>query len=438
MCKLSSVSYAKHFDKLFRFFRAYISRDSKSILFRQIIESLLSFWETKSDSVLHEKIQVTLMNNLKDSHTLLERPMTSKDLEILFSKSRLDLGEFFITDSITRWLGHADRLVDLILAHRLNLVGVLPSIIASEVSNASLFNKYFSKYLPYHRVDSFTNFVLTRLNKGKEISVDYILLENQKFKSRDFHNFVVQAAEKQNLPSVFSVREEDLELLLGFKKMNGMGSGDWFVTFHDRASTSYDFERNVSFESYIPAIEEVIARGGWVVRMGAFDVSRVNYTNPNFINYAESGQRNDQLDVALLATSRFHLGSSSGVAEIPRMFGRPVLWTNVTNLHDHFVKPGSLMLPQKIKRLERSDSRCVAGHEDCDPLFLSPSDLKFEILTLRCEWVKNSPSEILDGVREILSGVKQESSYQEMVYRRFQEHGIDSLTRVCNSSQIFS
>jgi putative glycosyltransferase (TIGR04372 family) len=359
-----------------------------------------------------------------------------ESLITLLTETKVNLGNYFFSNRVTRWFGHADRIVDIIAAKKLGIISVMPSVIASDVSNDWLFENFISKEIPFHRVDPLTCFSLSQLNGIYEIDVDFIRLEGTFYNSRDFHNLIVDKWEESKRGPIFSLDENNLVNLVRFENQNNIGPDEWHVTFHNRSSPHYAFERNVSFESYIPAIEEIISRGGWVIRLGKYDPQSITYSNPKFINYAQSPLSSDRLDLQLLATCKFHLGSSSGVSEIPRMFGKQVLWTNVPGSHNHFKKTHGLMLPMYPRRIKKTNALCVKNHLDCDPLFLPPTILEREISLKSCEWVKNSPDEILDAVREILASSTMESNYQTLLRQRLEEHGLTHLTRTCNSSQM--
>src|SRR5262249_31175182 len=89
--------------------------------------------------------------------------------------------------------------------------------------------------------------------------------------------------------------------------------------------------RNADIESYVPAIKSIVRQGGWVLRMG-HPVKRSTPPVDGLIDYANSGQRADWMDIFLCARSRFFLGTQSGLSYVPNVFGVPTIMTNYISL----------------------------------------------------------------------------------------------------------
>jgi putative glycosyltransferase (TIGR04372 family) len=106
----------------------------------------------------------------------------------------------------------------------------------------------------------------------------------------------------------------------------GLPAGAWFVCVHCREE-GYDRQpvhraRNASIDSYAPAMEAVIARGGWCIRMGEPSVKPLSPL-PGVIDYAHSHFRSDWMDIFLCARARFFLGCASGLSCVATVFGVP-------------------------------------------------------------------------------------------------------------------
>lgn len=96
---------------------------------------------------------------------------------------------------------------------------------------------------------------------------------------------------------------------------------------HDWSVHDY---RDANIQNYILAIQELINRGYFVIRMGAKVKEPVNFKNPKFIDYAYNGMRTDFLDIYLGAKCEFCISSSSGWDAVPGfLFRKPVLITNL-------------------------------------------------------------------------------------------------------------
>jgi len=113
----------------------------------------------------------------------------------------------------------------------------------------------------------------------------------------------------------------------------GMPQGAWFVSLHvrerepDGTQSGINAIRNADISSYFPAIAEITRRGGWVIRMGDPSMAPLPAL-PNVIDYCHSAVRSDWMDIFILARSRFLIGTNSGPAFVPVLYGTPAVLTN--------------------------------------------------------------------------------------------------------------
>jgi putative glycosyltransferase (TIGR04372 family) len=113
----------------------------------------------------------------------------------------------------------------------------------------------------------------------------------------------------------------------------GVPKGAWFVALHVRESrwggrrAGLRSILNADIASYLPAIAEITRRGGWVVRMGDPDMSPLPAL-AKVVDYCHSDLYADWMDVFIVACCRFMLGTSSGPAYIPALYGVPSVLTN--------------------------------------------------------------------------------------------------------------
>lgn len=114
----------------------------------------------------------------------------------------------------------------------------------------------------------------------------------------------------------------------------GVPEGAWYVGLHvreggfhgDAAGTGGE-HRNSRIEDYLPAIAAVTARGGWVVRLGDPSMSPLQPA-AQVIDYAHCAEKSAEMDLFLLATSRFVIGTTSGLTTAALAFDTPMLLVN--------------------------------------------------------------------------------------------------------------
>jgi putative glycosyltransferase (TIGR04372 family) len=184
----------------------------------------------------------------------------------------------------------------------------------------------------------------------------------------------------------------------------GLPPGAWFVCVHSRgggyspSDEKYHSYRNVSIDSYLPAMQDIIDCGGWCIRMGDPSMEPLA-PMPNTIDYACSPLKSDWMDVFLCARCRFFLGSCSGLFLISSVFGVPSALTNMAPLSCVYsVFRKDLTIPKIV--LDR-----MGVPMSFASVFASPiADMRFSenFDAAGVTLVANSPEETRELAREML------------------------------------
>lgn len=136
----------------------------------------------------------------------------------------------------------------------------------------------------------------------------------------------------------------------------GVPADAWFVGLHVREPGYQPHHRalhgvlNGNIQDYLPAIDEIVQRGGWVIRMGDPSMSPLPHL-PNVLDYCHSAIRSDWMDVFLAASSRFFIGTSSGVCYVAQDYGVPCVLTNWWPPAQRPWQPGDIFVPKLIRPL---------------------------------------------------------------------------------------
>jgi putative glycosyltransferase (TIGR04372 family) len=113
----------------------------------------------------------------------------------------------------------------------------------------------------------------------------------------------------------------------------GVPRGAWYVCLHVRSSgfkpvhDQLHDTLNADIATYDRAIDAIVERGGWVIRMGDVSMARLP-ARTGVVDYAHSPQKSHSMDVFLCGTCRFYVGTSSGLAYVPSLFDVPCVFTN--------------------------------------------------------------------------------------------------------------
>lgn len=210
--------------------------------------------------------------------------------------------------------------------------------------------------------------------------------------------------------------------------------GAEFVCFHARSSGYYRTQfqktdadllerrqafRNTEVESYLPALETLVARRGChAFRMSAVRERPLPATDPRIVDYVNDF-RSPEMDVFLMANCRFHISCGAGPDSIAELFRRPVVFVNYPLLAAvHSWLPHVIIL--KRYWLE-DEQRCMTFREimETDAGFILDT-AEYERRGIRL--LDNTAEEIKEAVLEMdarLDGSWEETPEDEEHQARF-------------------
>ena len=187
----------------------------------------------------------------------------------------------------------------------------------------------------------------------------------------------------------------------------GVPDGKWFVCMHVRepgfspGDEAVHAHRNGDPYALIPAVSEIVKRGGWCVRMGDPSMSRLPDTE-GLIDYAHHPMRSARFDVVLCAHARCFIGNSSGLALVSSVFGVPSVLVNMIPLSALGPLPADLTIHKLLRSI--SDDRLIRF----DEILGSPAgDFRYAKLYADAGLmpIENDAEEILAVVCEMLDRI---------------------------------
>ena len=233
---------------------------------------------------------------------------------------------------------------------------------------------------------------------------------NKVFYKCQAYRFFHQKWEQEERGALLQLSESDLEKGRQELERLGLGPEDWFVCLHIREQgyatadgNDVDFNkmRNVEVSAYLPAIEEITRRGGWVIRLGGKHHSPLPQM-PKVIDYPNLPDPIHGMEVFFCAKNKFFLGCTSGPSAIPKLFDRPVLLTDAFSLPDMNVASLTTILPKRV--YSRSDRRYLRINELYDsPLTTAVHHKILEAFGLEVEC--NSPEQIRRAVIDFMASL---------------------------------
>lgn len=213
----------------------------------------------------------------------------------------------------------------------------------------------------------------------------------------------------------------------------GIGQNNWFVCIfaRDRAYLDDVFHydeadkqsgrmlpddyRDSDIDSLYLAIDEILARGGFVIRLGKVVAKQMSYKHDKVIDYPLSKWRSDFMDIYLQYRAKFILSSStSGATDVCSLFDTPYCGVNMpsywnvpykntiqipkTYRHKQSGKMVGLKEWIRLVETQKADRHYGCNYEDPAQLNIWHSDFytKNDL-----EIINNTPQEILELTKEM-------------------------------------
>ncbi len=214
---------------------------------------------------------------------------------------------------------------------------------------------------------------------------------------------VLAERKARGLPPLLSLRPDDGDHAKQALAAMGLPPDAWYVILHCRsagfhATLADESLQDAHIATYLPALAAIVARGGWVIRMGNAKMPKLP-PMPGVIDYVHTGLQTDRLDVALAASARMAIGSSSGFGTLPQIFGVPVLWTNITPHRDVGAGPDDLVIFKRLRRT--ADGRDLTFAEMTRPP-LGSQNTPYVFDQHGITSIDNTAEEIQDAAMEML------------------------------------
>ena len=211
-----------------------------------------------------------------------------------------------------------------------------PIVLADKPANKCYLD-YWRRYLPDMITDPLAIKLLSPLAKYLEDQLGAVMDSSGKqvYAFHTWQRAVQEQWESEGRGPLLTLTKSDHERGWECLQALGVPPEAWFVGLHVRDDTGIgnpaNCVRNSDITTYRLAIESIVARGGWVIRMGDPSMKPLPPMS-HVIDYIHSEFRSDWMDVFLWARCRFFIGTNSGPIVVPPTFGVPCVITNWTSL----------------------------------------------------------------------------------------------------------
>ena len=174
-------------------------------------------------------------------------------------------------------------------------------------------------------------------------------------------------------------------------------------------------------------------------------MKKIDLDNDKFFDYANSNLKSDLLDVYLCATSKFMIGTSSGLSAISYIFGTRLALTNLLPTATVYLSKNDIFIPRILK--SKKNNKILSFKEIFSPpINIAMIDGSYRNI-LEVEFVENSEDEIFNLVKEMYENIfeikenKVDEKLQELFHKNLMEIepliGFPNMSFQCNVSSYF-
>ncbi|TAE90940.1 MAG: TIGR04372 family glycosyltransferase [Verrucomicrobia bacterium] len=347
----------------------------------------------------------------------------------LARKEQLDkLGIRFLKHDWTSAIGHT-ALLDYYI--KLGLLGwrlphrIIVLATPQQVANCSYFHYWRSHIEVVSDRDKINSFSpKARLLEDKPTGLT-ILSNGEMLSYGEIATAVQKQWETDGKPPLLALSDSDHEEGWHCLESLGVPKGAWFVSLHVRTDGFHGHEtssllqvRSANIDTYLLAIESIVAQGGWVIRMGDKTMKPLPPMS-QVIDYVHSDQKSDRMDVFLCAACRFFIGTSSGLSFVPPTFGVPCVLTNWAPMGVTSFYSQDIFIPKLYW------SELEQRHLTFQEFMSAPVNGLYHIKKLNrlgIQAIDNTPDEIRQVVLEILQQSDGDITYSqedELLQQRF-------------------
>ncbi|MEG4283600.1 TIGR04372 family glycosyltransferase [Microcoleus sp. A006_D1] len=347
------------------------------------------------------------------------------------------LGIRFLYDGWTHAIGHT-ALIDFYL--KLGMLGWRSAqhtilLVGSQNIANPCYLDYWKSYIEIvfdsASIDGFPD----KVNFLKDMPISLINLpDGRTIRYGEALALVQKQWEEEHRDPLLAISPEDYERGWKYLRLLGVPKDAWFVSlhvrtdgFHKEGASHLSQIRSADINTYLEAIEFIVAQGGWVIRLGDSTMEPLPPMK-QVIDYAHNAQKADYMDVFLCGSCRFFIGTASGMSFVSPTFGVPCVLTNWTPMGLTSPHSQDIFIPKLY--WSETEQRYLSFSEFMSTPISSIYYTK-KLLKLGIRIVDNAPNEIKNAVLEMLNrcnGILQYTEKDQILQQKFK-----NLSKKCNS-----
>lgn len=281
-----------------------------------------------------------------------------------------------------------------------------------------------------------------KLNIMPHLIIDPIFRLNDKIPGGEIHNIFKAGSSDRDTQGLFKKypqhlylsKEEERLGLKGLEKLQIPSGSNWiclivrdsaYLESHQKKDWSYHNYRDCDIDNFNMIAKKLAELGYYVIRMGVKVKKPMARIHQRVIDYANSGQRTDFMDIYLGANCLFCITTGTGFEAVPhRLFRKPLVFVNmvpVGYVGSYFTNSIGIFKHHFSKNKNRNLQLSEIISSDIGYALDSSIYDNYEI-----DLIENTPQEIYDVVLEMIEVLKklkkyshEEQNLQTYFWKRF-------------------
>ena len=268
------------------------------------------------------------------------------------------------------------------------------------------------------------------IKKNLGVTLDAIEYKNDILRLPNFCYLVNKQWEKSfkkkkilKFSKIDCIKKEKLLKNFGIDKRS-----DWYVVINVRENLNSNFSslRNANFKSYNKAINFIISKGGYVIRLGDKPLREIKNNN-KFIDLSTTNLQTDLIPF-LIANCKFSIMTGSGPSIYSAVFNTPKLMTNWVPLAEVDGTKIDHILPKMLYR----NGKIINFANRLKSPYGTNSDLSY-YNQLNVKVTENSEDDILNSVEEmykihVLNKKNILSKNQKQIHKIFEDSSLPPIS----------
>lgn len=398
----------KKINKILQKFNEMLKYTEKKKKFNNFFHNDVNLYYSKTSFTLGnysewEKSQINYLKNLERIAEITKKSENKNYRIIEPLHLGVTLGSHLHIDTLIKGM-------ELGIFKKEKIIIPLNEYVKKRIVNNEIF-RYWSNYVEVVFDEKKAQKYLQDLNKLQ-------INPNEGFVGKDLHIYSHSAAvivnyewNKFKKKPLLVLENSHIERGKDVLKKLGVSHNDWYVVVHIRDNLKKDNlnSYNPHPETYIDAIESITKIGGKVILLS--NKQPFPKKIKGLIEYGLSDYKSDWMDIYLLGSAKFILGTSSGPSVIGFIFNTPVAMTNYASNMANYLGSNDIFIPKNFFDL-KTKKKVSFNRIFSFPLGMGSNENWFKNIC-NVESKFNSAKEIKDLTLEMIEKVFNDQKYIE-------------------------